>query len=65
MAMNSWEEDELFRQWGWEKDLIQRVYIAPSGHKVTFDEVMSVTQSEQGEAALRQVVREFGEKQTA
>lgn len=58
--MNSMEEDALFSAWGWEKNLIQRQFEAPDGHYITFDTLMSMTESPAGERELIQIVQQFG-----
>lgn len=64
MAMNSWDEDALFTEWGWFKDLIKRRYESPSGAFITFDQVMEISTSPEGEQALVATVRQYGERQT-
>ena len=58
--MSSWEEDWLFEQYGWTKNLIQRRYEGPRGHAISFDEVVSATATPEGEETLRQAVMQFG-----
>lgn len=65
MPMNSWDEDNLFEEWGWIKNLIQRCYEGPYGHRITFDAVMDATDTPEGEEDLRAAVRQYGAKQTA
>lgn len=59
-GLSSWEEDELFAQHGWEKNLIRREFEGPLGHRIDFDQVMDMTQSPDGEESLRVLVRRYG-----
>lgn len=61
MPMSSMEEDALFAEWGWEKDLIQRHYTGPYGHIIGFDDIVGLTTTPEGEAYLRTVVASFGQ----
>lgn len=54
--MNSQQEREFFEQWGWEYNYVARKWVAPNGAEVTTDELMEFTDTEQGEAVLRQLV---------
>lgn len=60
--MSSWDEDKLFADWGWEKDLINRVYRGPFNHELGFDAVMQLTSTPDGEAQLKAFVRRYGKK---
>lgn len=63
MAMNSMEEDALFEEYGWWKDLIGRRFISPGGQEITFDQLMEHTLTPEGEQYLVSVVRAHGERQ--
>ena len=65
MSLSSWEEDALFEEWGWYKNLIKRQYEGPQGHVFPFDEVMNLTGSPEGEDALRQVVQDYGQRDSS
>lgn len=61
--MNSTEEDELFAQWSWTKNLIARRYEAPTSEVVLeFDDVVALTATPLGEARLREVIVALGVK---
>lgn len=66
MGINSWEEDKLFEEWSWEKDLIQRVYRSPDGMiELPFDDVMRATSSGPlGELELKEVVMAYGQRKS-
>lgn len=61
-GMSSWEEDQLFSENGWYKNLVKRQYESPSGHVIPFDTVMLWTDSPAGEATLRHLVRQYGQE---
>ena len=58
--MTSWEEDELFKQYHWEKDLIKHQYMSPNGYVLSFDDVMDLGQSADGEKQLVVIIKEYG-----
>lgn len=60
--MNSMEEDALFNEWGWEKDLIQRKWFSPKGITIAFDTVMELGGSETGEEVLVHNIKQYGEQ---
>lgn len=64
--MTSWEEDAYFAAWGWDKDLIKRVWWAPTGHFIAYDTVMELSSAgPEGEQELREIIQRYGEKQHA
>lgn len=60
MSLSSREEEALFEEWGWEKNLIQRRYEGPFGHEIGFDDVVGLTKDAEGEATLRTLVAMYG-----
>lgn len=60
--MNSMEEDALFKEYGWEKDLIQRIWISPvQNMKLSFDTLMDLTAyGRDGQVALEKMIKQFG-----
>jgi len=59
--MNSMEEDSLFAEHGWTKDLIGRRWVSPKGIVLRFDDVVGLTDTPEGEEALREAVEVYGE----
>lgn len=59
--MTSWEEDELFADWGWQKNLVQRRWESPGGLWLGFDDLVGLTETPEGEATLRRIVAAYGE----
>lgn len=61
--MNSMEEDALFESFGWTKNLIARRYESPRGLWLSFDDLVGLTETPEGEDTLRQLVAVYGEAQ--
>ena len=62
MAMNSWEEQALFEQYGWMQNLVARKWMAPDGFVLTYDDLMDLA-DEAGERALVYVIVLHGKLQ--
>lgn len=60
--MNSQEEKELFEQYGWEYNLVEREWVSPDGHKITTDALMEYTTDPEGEYQLRMFIVQHGRK---
>lgn len=60
--MNSWEEDRLFEEHGWYKNLIQRRWEGPRGHYIGFDQVMDASLTPRGEQDLKATIQQYGER---
>ncbi len=58
--MNSDDERRLFEDYGWEYNYIERVWVAPNDMRITNDQLVEVTCSQDGEERLRQVVTANG-----
>lgn len=65
MGMSSMDEDALFAEWSWTKDLIKRQYEGPFGHYLGFDDVVGLTSTPEGEAYLRTVVATYGRQRVS
>lgn len=58
--MNSNQEKVIFEQYGWEYDLIGRVWVAPDGTKLSPEDLMEITVDSDGELALMRLIVERG-----
>jgi len=63
MSLSSWEEDAIFKAYGWYKNLVKRQYEGPTGATIDFDEVMQITANPQGEIELRRIIVRFGTRE--
>jgi hypothetical protein len=60
--MNSQEEKEIFENYGWEYNYVQREWSAPDGYKIGIEDLMKAT-DEFGpnvEIATRNIAAEHG-----
>ena len=62
--MNSDEEKEFFKQYGWEYDYINRNWQAPDGAYIKLDEIVNLTTffGEEAEESLKRIIIEHGKK---
>lgn len=61
--MNSMEEKELFESWGWEQDLVQRLWRAPVGGAVIMiDSLVEYMETPEREEELKRLVASYGKR---
>lgn len=60
--MNSFEEQAFFEQYGWERNYVQRTWTAPDGTVLHINQVVSLSQSQEGEVRLQTFIRLHGEE---
>lgn len=61
--MNSMEEDALFKEWGWEKDLIGRRWVSPLGIELSFDDVVDISSGGSAlELWLIGIIKQYGKQ---
>jgi hypothetical protein len=58
--MNSQQEQAVFEQYGWWKDLVGRRWVAPDDAEITFDQVMDETTDFEGDLALMALIVKHG-----
>ncbi len=60
--MNSDQERVLFEEYQWVYDYVGRVWVAPTGIRLTLDQLMDITADRAGDLALMALIVEHGRK---